>query len=227
MQVGTLINSTRTSTTAIANQTLFSAPTYTTGSNQLRVYVNGVRQTTNDYTETNSTSFALNIATNAGDYVLAEVDGYYTYPNVASAVVFASGGNISSITVQNAISEIDTKKIAKTGDSMSGNLTMSNASINLAAGTNSFAPLKFVSGVLQTSATAGSVEFDGSKLYITTSTPLRMALATENFISTNYAPKNIPIFTGPVTISTGGLAVSGNITATGDIIAAYSSDKRF
>jgi hypothetical protein len=227
VQVGTLINSTRTSTTAIANQTLFSAPTYTTGSNQLRVYVNGVRQTTNDYTETNSTSFALNIATNAGDYVLAEVDGYYTYPNVASAVVFASGGNISSITVQNAISEIDTKKIAKTGDSMSGNLTMSNASINLAAGTNSFAPLKFVSGVLQTSATAGSVEFDGSKLYITTSTPLRMALATENFINTNYAPKNIPIFTGPVTISTGGLAVSGNITATGDIIAAYSSDKRF
>jgi hypothetical protein len=189
VQVGTRINSTRTATSAAADQVLFEAPSYTTGSNQLRVYVNGVRQTTNDYTETSSASFTLNTKCNAGDYVLAEVDGYYTYPNQASAVVSTATTNIAATNVQDALAELDTEKLAKAGDSMSGDLTMSGAAINLAAGTTTKQPLKFVAGTSLTNAVAGSMEYDGSKFYVTVGSPsvTRKNVATEDYVSNSVA----------------------------------------
>ena len=57
----------------------------------------------------------------------------------ASSITFAPAGNISATTVQAAIVELDSEKVAKAGDTMSGALTMSGSQpVNLdgAAGTH-------------------------------------------------------------------------------------------
>lgn len=177
VQVGTLINTSRLSAVATAGQTVFTAPTYTIGSGQLRVYVNGVRQSTSDYTETSTTQFTMSPGLVAGDVVLVEVDGYYTFPNVASATVFSPSGNISSTDVQNALQELDNEKVAKAGDTMTGNLTMSGASITLAAGTTSRASIRIPAGSVLSSPISGVIEFDGTNLYVTQSAgPTRKTL---------------------------------------------------
>jgi len=104
--VGTIINSTRIVNTANASQTVFSSPTYTQGANQLRVYIDGVRQFPSAYTETSNTSFTLGEAQDAGTIVLAEVDGYVDYTVNASDVVFSPTSDITSNNAQDAIAEV-------------------------------------------------------------------------------------------------------------------------
>ena len=103
---GTRVDSTRTTTIATANQTVFTAPSYIAGTNQLRVYINGVRQFDSAYTETSSTSFTLDNGVTAGTEVLAEVDGYIEYDTAASEVTYSPSGIISSTNVQDAIEEV-------------------------------------------------------------------------------------------------------------------------
>ena len=113
--VGTRIDSQRLSYTATAGQTVFTAPTYTVGASQLRVYVNGVRQFASEYVETNATTVTFNApGLIAGDLVLIEVDGYINYQQTAAAVSFAPVGTILSTDVQSAIASLETNKIALT-----------------------------------------------------------------------------------------------------------------
>jgi hypothetical protein len=91
---GSPIISTRILTTATAGQTVFTSPTYTIGTGQLRVFINGVRQFDTAYTETSSTSLTLSAGVRAGTQVLAEVDGYNN-TNIVTANTSAS----SNITV--------------------------------------------------------------------------------------------------------------------------------
>ena len=58
-----------------------------------------------------------------------------------------------------------------------------NGTVILGPGTASSAPLKISPGTNTTTPTSGNIEFDGTKLYITNSTPTRQALATESFVS--------------------------------------------
>jgi hypothetical protein len=113
--VGTLINTTRLFPTANASQTVFATPTYTVGTGQLRVYINGVRQFPSDYLETSNSSVTLTSGTTAGDTVMMEVDGYTNYTYYANTISFtAPYGNIvsSANTVQLAIQDLESRKVA-------------------------------------------------------------------------------------------------------------------
>lgn len=112
---GTTINSTRSTFTATGGQTVFSGlGTYVIGTNQVRVYVNGVRLYSSDYTETSTTSVTLTQACVAGDSVMIEVDGYISYNPTALDISLAAAGNISSTNVRDALYELDTDKSATT-----------------------------------------------------------------------------------------------------------------
>jgi hypothetical protein len=62
---------TETATTATAGQTVFTAPTYVIGANQLLVSIDGVLQSlqSGDYTETTTTSITLDSAMNGGERI--------------------------------------------------------------------------------------------------------------------------------------------------------------
>ena len=110
---GTTINSTRIYPTVNAAQTLFTTPTYVPGANQLRVYLNGVRQFGSDYTETSNTSVTLSSGASAGDVVLLEVDGYINNPYYANNIAYSVNANISSTanTIQLAIDGLTSKLV--------------------------------------------------------------------------------------------------------------------
>ena len=103
---GTRVDSQRTTIIATANQTVFTVPTYIPGSNQLRVYIDGVRQFDSEYTETSSTSFTFNSGVDAGAEVMIEVDGYIEYVLAASEVTYSPSGTMNSLNVQDALDEI-------------------------------------------------------------------------------------------------------------------------
>jgi hypothetical protein len=106
--VGTRINTSRTFFTATASQTVFTGiGEYTPGAGQLRVYLDGVRQFDSEYTETSSTSFTLDVGVPSGTIVLAEVDGFVSYPVTANAVSVTPVGGISATDVQNALAGLD------------------------------------------------------------------------------------------------------------------------
>lgn len=81
-------------------------------------------------------------------------------------------GNIVATNVQDAVNELDTEKVAKSGDIMTGDLGIGispTALLQLKAGTATAgtAPLKFTTGVLLTTPEKGAIEYDGDKFYIT------------------------------------------------------------
>jgi len=91
---GTIINTSRTVFATTAGQTVFTGVgAYTIGAGQLRVYLDGVRQFPNAYTETSTTSFTLTTGVAVGTAVLAEVDGYtgtpelYTLPIATTTIL--------------------------------------------------------------------------------------------------------------------------------------------
>ena len=105
--VGTRINTSRTTSTATAGQTVFTGVgSYTIGAGQLRVYINGVRQFPDAYTETSTTTFTLTDPVVAGTKVMAEVDANASYDIIAAGVSFTPTGILSSTNVQNAIVEL-------------------------------------------------------------------------------------------------------------------------
>ncbi len=104
--------------TATAGQTVFTAPTYTIGNNQLMVHIDGVMQSLQDgdYTETSTTSITLDTAMNGGEKVVIRqivgtpssgVTAALSYsisatdpdPTAASVTYFVvpEGGTVSSI----------------------------------------------------------------------------------------------------------------------------------
>jgi len=159
---GTRVDSTRVITTATAGQTLFTAPTYVAGANQLRVYIDGVRQFDSEYTETSTTSFTLLTGVSAGTVVLAEVDGYIEYDTAASEVSYSPSGTLTSTNVQDAIDEVNPYTIPSGGIILwSGSVANIPSGWALCDGTNGTPNLedKFVVGAGNTyavGATGGS-----------------------------------------------------------------------
>lgn len=120
---GTSINSTRLSYIATAGQTVFTAPTYIPGTNQLRVYINGVRQFGGEYTEANSTSVILSTGATLNDQVLVEVDGYYVNPYYANNITFTTPFGdypTSANTIQLALQDLDARKSNLASPSFTG-----------------------------------------------------------------------------------------------------------
>jgi hypothetical protein len=81
----------------------------------------------------------------------------------------------------------------KAGDTFTGQLV-------LPTGTTTLAPLRFQSGVNLTTPVAGSVEFDGTSLFVTNSTPARKTLAYTDSNITGTAAN----VTGTVALANGG-----------------------
>ncbi len=110
--VGNRINTSRTTFTATAGQTLFTGVgTYTIGAGQLRVYIDGVRQFPSSYTETSTSSFTLLTGVSDGAQVMAEIDGYIDFTVLAQAVTFDNlGSDIAATNVQAAIVELNNEK---------------------------------------------------------------------------------------------------------------------
>jgi hypothetical protein len=188
---GTRINTSSLLATATAGQTVFTTPQFSPNSQQLKVYINGVRQSiaNGDYTEGGTGLFmTFNAGLTAGDLVLLEVDGYISYTITAVSVVFSPVGGISATDVQNAISQLDSAKFAKSGGSISGSVNISSGGLTLPAGTTTVAPLTLTGGVNLTTPVAGSVEFNGTDLFWTqTSGPTRQTVASQAWVtSQNY-----------------------------------------
>jgi hypothetical protein len=110
---GTSINSTRLSYTGNASNTAFTAPTYTPGASQLRVYIDGVRQFPSAYTETSNTVVTLSTAPPLNSNILLEVDGYIVNPYYANNIAFTVNSNISGTanTIQLAIDGLTSKVV--------------------------------------------------------------------------------------------------------------------
>jgi hypothetical protein len=131
-QVGTTIATTRYVFTSNAAQTYFPglAP-YVQGEDQLRVYINGVRQIGGnlDYWESSNTSFTLTSSVlAAGDVVFAEIDGYTTFVGNAHNTPITNISGLASTNVQDALAEIQASKLG--GQGVGGDLTVSG-NINL------------------------------------------------------------------------------------------------
>lgn len=113
--VGQSLTTLRQSNTATSGQTVFDLVndlSYTPGTGQLRVYINGVRQFPDAYTETSANAYTLTTGVNAGTVVFAEIDAFSSFNNYANLTYASNIGNIaaSSLTVQSAIENLENNK---------------------------------------------------------------------------------------------------------------------
>jgi len=190
---GTTISSSRytfvvgtTSSYSYNGPSKFSTPLYKPGYNQLKIYIDGVRQDgDSDYSEDSSgLFFTFTTATSSGDTVLVEVDGYTNLSLSAINTSFSPAGNIVAVDVQNALAFVDGDKLRLSGGTLTGNVSMSGSvSLNLAPGSASTAPLVFTSGTLKSSATAGSIEFSGGNMYYTDTGNTRRTFASTDYVN--------------------------------------------
>jgi len=207
---GTTINTTRIYPTVNASQTIFTTPTYTPGTGQLRVYVNGVRQFGSEYTETSNTVVTLGTGASSGDVILLEVDGYIDNPYYANTIAFSVNGNISSTanTIQLAIDGLTSKLTtyyANTSSSYSNPTWITSLASTKITGT---IPAANISG-LATSATTDTT----SATNISSGTLAAARLGTTNDVQFK-----------SLGVGTAASGVSGEIRAINNITAYYSSD---
>jgi hypothetical protein len=107
---GTSISSTYDLYTANGSGQSYVSPVYIPGSDQLKVYLDGVRQFPGQYTETSGNTAGVGIVTfsapvPSGVQVLLEVDGYYVNPYYANNIAYTVNSNIGSTanTIQLAV----------------------------------------------------------------------------------------------------------------------------
>lgn len=154
-QPGTRISSLRNNYVATNNsQTVYTTPTYTPGTGQLRIYINGVRQSASEYNETDGNTVTLLTATTAGDIILCEVDGYVSYAYYANNIPFTSPfGGIpeSANTIQLAIESVEARKATIISPEFSGIVRAPTPPVN--ASNTQVATTKFVKDVLNQSNT--------------------------------------------------------------------------
>ena len=155
VQPGTTISSTRLSYSGDNIVTKYTSPTFTQ-TNQLRAYINGLRQFTSEYTANSANStIVFNTPPSTGDSILVEVDGYIINPYYANNVPLTPTGTITGNTIQLGIESLESSKAALTGATFTGDVlgltTNANTSNTL------FATTQFVKNVLnQSSAVSGT-----------------------------------------------------------------------
>ena len=165
--VGQTINTLRQSNTATQGQTVFTLTgnvSYTPGSGQLGVYINGVRQFPTEYTETASNVFTLTTGINAGDVVFAEINRSQSFNNYANLTYASNVGNIgaSGLTVQSAIESLENNKSPLVSPVFSGVTTIGG---NLVVQGN-----LFVNGNL-TTINANNLVISDSMIYLADDNP--------------------------------------------------------
>ena len=135
--------------------TVFTTPVFNQ-TNQLRAYINGVRQFQSEYSS-NSAANTITFSTppSVGDSILIEVDGYIINPYYANNIPVTPTGTITGNTIQLAINSLESSKAALAGATFTGDVlgltTNANTSNTL------FATTQYVKNVLnQTSAVSGT-----------------------------------------------------------------------
>jgi hypothetical protein len=86
---------------------------------------------------------------------------------------------------------IDISRTTSTGMMFLGGITNPTATLHIAAGTSSRAPLKIPSGTLLTTPESGSIEADASAIYWTNNSGIRIDLTAGGGGGTYYAPTNL------------------------------------
>ena len=233
---GIFVESSRTYYTATLGQTAFTTTgNYTPGSGQLRIYQNGVRQFNSEYTELTANTFSLSTACAAGDVILAEIDGFNYLTVYAANVVYSPVGGIpaGAVTAQLAIDSVETRKVDRAGDTMTGPLIIANA--NVATNTSTGA-LQVQGGV----GIGGNLYIGGSQFTAITATGnVNVLTGNVNVTLGNiYAPRvfssganvlipnsNVATQVSSLGVGTAASGVGGEIRATNDVIAYYSDDR--
>lgn len=99
-----------------------------------------------------------------------------TLRQTAPATGTNKGAPLTNAEVDANFNSLDTAKLEKSGGTMTGSLV-------LTTGTATVAPLKFVAGTNLTTATAGSMEFDGSSLFFTPASTRKTVAFTDSNIT--------------------------------------------
>ena len=151
-QPGTRITSNRLSYTGDGTTTIYATPTFSQA-NQVRVYINGVRQLESEYSLNSGTSrVTMTVAPVLNDKILVEVDGYAVYEYFANNIVYGPAtGSLSAGTIQSAIDGLESGKMPKSGGTFTGDvvgLTMPTTTSN-----TSFATTAFVNNLANSSYT--------------------------------------------------------------------------
>ena len=209
---GTTINTTRIYPQVNASQTIFTTPTYTPGTGQLRVYVNGVRQFGSEYTETSNTVVTLGTGATSGDIILLEVDGYINNPYYANTIAFSVNGNISSTanTIQLAIDGLTSKLTTYYANTQYGT-TFANT-VTFSANTAFSSNVSFTG--ISTSLTPANT---------TSNTQIATTQFVNNLLNVNVgSTSNVQHFS--LGVGTAASSVKGEIRAIDNITAYYSSD---
>lgn len=252
---GTTIISNRSSYTANGaagySGNSFSIPAFT-NANQIRAYIDGVRQFESEYSLVSGASNTIIFTTTPdnGSKVLIEADGYYVNPYYANNITFTApfGGIVSSAnSIQLAIQDLETRKATLASPSFTGTPTSATAvtgTSNTMIATTAFVQTAnsnmktYVNNTFLT-ITAGAPKASPTLTGQPTSPTAapgtsNTMIATTGFVSTalsNYATitsvnsssANVQHMSlGVGTTSTG---VNGEIVAT-DNITAYYSDER-
>ena len=157
IQPGTTINSSRLSYSGNSSQTIFTTPVFNQ-TNQLRAYINGLRQFESEYTA-NSTANTITFSTPpaTGETVLIEVDGYILNPYYANNIPLTPTGTITGNTIQLGINSLESSKAALTGATFTGDVKGILHDANTS--NTSFATTQFVKNVLNQSSAVSGVTY--------------------------------------------------------------------
>ena len=209
---GTTIQSSRIELTANGSGLAYTTPTYIPGSSQLRVYIDGVRQFPDAYTETSNTVVTFGTSPASGSVILFEVDGYIINPYYANNIAYTVNALISpsANTIQSAIDTLTSEVAFKSGTSFTGTVlapTPSNATSNTQIATTGY-----VNNLLGSGSTYG-INISGNAGTANTASSAN-ALNTGN----NYQINSLGVGTGPT-------GTAGEIRATNNITAYYSDDR--
>ena len=233
---GIFVLSSRTYYIATAGQTNFTTTgNYVPGTGQLRIYQNGVRQFESEYSELTANTFSVSTACAEGDEILAEIDGFNYLTVYAANVVYSPVGSIpaSANTIQFATDYLETNKVDRFGDTMTGDLYIASATKATSAATGA---LRVQGGA----GITGNLYIGGSQFTAITATG-NIDVLTGNINATAgniyggrvfSAGSNVLVATSNVATQVSSLGVgtaapttAGEIRATNDIIAYYSDDR--
>lgn len=168
-QPGSRISSARLSYTGDSLTTKFTTPTFSTGT-QLRAYINGVRQLESEYNAFTSNSIIwFTSPPVTGDKILVEVDGYAVYEYFANNIVYGpAAGDMSGATIQDAIDNLESRKMPKIGGTFTGRvegLTMPSTTSNTVFATTQFVNQYANSGYTLTHSITGNAGTVTNGLY--------------------------------------------------------------
>jgi len=157
VQPGTTINSTSLSYSGDNIVTKYTSPTFTQ-TNQLRAYINGLRQFASEYTANSANStIVFNIPPSTGDSILVEVDGYIINPYYANNVPLTPTGTITGNTIQLGIESLESSKAALIGAVFTGDVVGISHDANTS--NTSFATTQYVKNVLNQLPTVSGVTY--------------------------------------------------------------------